>query len=382
MNSPKAQPHPLLSFAFRPFFLLSACYGIWLLLRWTLTLSGNWTWTQPVSMFAWHAYEFQFGYALAVVFGFVLTAAKTWTGQETLSGWKLLCLIALWCLARLAMNLQALPVFVATLCDALAIIICGAWLAKMLMASKNYRNMIFLPILAVFLALQLTQHTAIAELAFAQSQALGFATSWWFAFLISLIGSRVIPFFTSRALNIEIPAQKLWVTVLAQLSLITLFVQALFAQFEPHPVVIGIALCLHSWRLWSWHHRGIWRNPLLWSLWLSYAFLPLALLCLALQMSYSSALHLINLGLIASMIVALSSRVALGHTGRALRTTAAMKLSFGAVIGAAISRGLIAPLAGQYAAEVLALSAALWALALVCYVFTFTSVLCSPSVKK
>ena len=56
-----------------------------------------------LSMFQWHAHEMLYGYAMAVIAGFLLTAAWNWTGQETASGAGLAIIFLLWLLARILM---------------------------------------------------------------------------------------------------------------------------------------------------------------------------------------------------------------------------------------------------------------------------------------
>ena len=91
----------VLAIGFRPFFLGAAAYAVIIVGLWTLVygfrlplpISG-------ISAFQWHAHEMIYGYSLAVIAGFLLTAVRNWTGIPTLHGRALLGLFALWVAAR------------------------------------------------------------------------------------------------------------------------------------------------------------------------------------------------------------------------------------------------------------------------------------------
>ena len=48
----------------------------------------------------WHAHEMLFGFALAAIAGFLLTAVPSWTGQRGAGGLPLVLLSSVWLLAR------------------------------------------------------------------------------------------------------------------------------------------------------------------------------------------------------------------------------------------------------------------------------------------
>jgi len=374
----RSQIPAILQLAFRPFFLLSACYGIWLLTRWSLTLMGVWPWHSDIALFSWHAHEFQFGFAIAVVLGFLLTASQTWTGQPGIKGRPLLTIVALWLIARIGMNLNSGGLWFSLIGDTGLLLISAGVLLRMVVKSKNYKNLVFVPLLTIFLALHLGQLYAMSIENSALSTQLGYATSWWFVLLISLIGSRVIPFFISRATSASIPGEPLAFTLVTQLLILAIFIQTLLNYSLGLEVLLGFSLCAHLYRLYRWHHRQIWANPMLWSLWLSYAFLPLALITLLSGSSYSNALHLINVGFIASMIMAFTCRVSLGHTGREIATSRLILLAFICMIGAAFSRGLLLVWLDTYSQLIMSVAAMLWLIALVSFVINYLPILTGP----
>jgi len=374
----------ILQLAFRPFFLLSAIYAIWLLVRFSLTLTGVWPWKSDIAFFLWHAHEFQFGFVMAVVLGFLLTAAQTWTGQESIKGIKLFALLVLWLTARIGMNLNQYGIIISAIADSLVILISISVLFLMVLKGKNYRNFVFVPILCVFLALHLGQIFAIVNNNFTLSQSINYATSWWFAFLISLISARVIPFFVSKAVQQDISRESIYITLICQVLIFTLGLSKLLEMQlsmaldadtlqNALTVILLLSLALHIYRLYIWHHRKIWQNPMLWSLWLSYSFLPLSLLLLLLDIDYKNTMHLINLGFISAMIMAFTARVSLGHTGRKIQASPIITFAFLAVFAAAINRGLMVIFIPH--PYIMYIAVICWASALLCFLYHYMPIL-------
>ena len=92
-----------------------------------------------------------------------------------------------------------------------------------------------------------------------------------------------------------------------------------------------------------WQTLLTFKEPLLWSLHLSYLFIPLGLALLSLhytglEVTASQALHSFTGGTIGGLILAMISRVSLGHTGRKLQTLAAMRWAFALMIIAGLIR--------------------------------------------
>ena len=77
---------------FRPFYLLASVFAAASVLMWVAQYSGSLhaAWLHGP---AWHGHEMLFGYTLAVVAGFLLTAVRNWTGGETPSGGALSILL-------------------------------------------------------------------------------------------------------------------------------------------------------------------------------------------------------------------------------------------------------------------------------------------------
>jgi uncharacterized protein involved in response to NO len=377
----------LFQLAFRPFFILSAFYAIWLLLRWTLTLSGVWAWQSDIGLFAWHAHEFQFGFAMAVVLGFILTAAQTWTGQPGIKGAPLIVLVSLWLIARIGMNVNN-GALIGLIADSGVLLVSIFWLARMLVRSQNKRNFIFIALFLGFLVLNCYQFYAIFEKNSLLSTRLNFATSWWFVLLISFMSSRVIPFFISKGTDTEINREPLAFTIVCQLMILAIFIVCLIdtsqdLQFTQNVnnvkyTLYGFSLVCHLYRLYLWYTPAIWKNALLWSLWVNYSFLPLAFIALLSFDNYSSAMHLVNVGFIGAMILTFTARVSLGHTGRNIVASPIVVIALTALVIATLVRGFGAELLPAYSAQFTSISAISWIVGLCCFLYYYLPILCKP----
>lgn len=361
--------HPVWAMAFRPFYLLAALWGAAAVLLWAWGFQG----TASLSGLYWHAHEMIWGYAAAVVVGFLLTAAATWTGQTPVRGKLLMALAGCWLLARVTALLPqgALWSGVAgTVFFALALWGLGAAVWR----SRNQRNYLTVAALAVF---ALT-HTAF-HLGVPQQGALT-AGLMVVAGFIGLIGSRVIPFFTAKRLNTAQPAPLAWLNHAALLLPITAGVLMMYAPAHTGTAWAGIACAgVAAVQLWRWHQRGIWREPLLWTLFVGYAFTVAGVAIAAATPYRSAGIHLIAVGGIGLLTLSMMTRTALGHTGRALYPApSGLTAAFWLMTAAALIRVAAAALAGTAYLHSVRLSAALFAAALLLYAWRYLPWLLRP----
>ncbi|WP_395506015.1 NnrS family protein [Ectopseudomonas hydrolytica] len=373
---------PLWRLGFRPFFLAGAMFALLAVALWAAALHGLTRPALSAGLLAWHRHEMPFGFGLAIIAGFLLTAVQNWTGRPGLSGRPLIALFGLWLAARLA---WFVPMPTAVLI-ALQLAFIGLFIAQMarqLIAARQRNNY---PILLVLSLLALCQALTLAGVALGDDnlQRRGaLAALWLIGVLLSLIGGRVIPFFTQRGLGrVEPFAAHPWLDRL--LLVCGMLVAALFASghnLQPHPGLAApfiVLSALHGLRLWRWHLRGIWRVPLLWSLHMAYAWLLLASLGMsAWHLGWlaqpSLANHALAVGAMGGLILAMMARVSLGHTGRALQPPKAMAWAFGLLnLGA-----LIRVSAGS---GWLWLAALCWSLAFALFAWYYAPMLCRARV--
>ena len=330
---------PLLRLAFRPLFLLGSLFALLALGRWLGLLSGQLGWSSSLSPLIWHGHEMLFGLVMAIVVGFLLTAVQNWTGQPGLRGAPLAALVLLWLVGRLSWWL-GLPSAALLLPDLL--FIAGAMLAlgRSVVAVRQWRNLIFVPVLTAF---------AIAHLLMVLSPTLARGASlagvWLTVLLIAIVGGRVIPFFTCRRWNFDKVQESTLELALANLPLAAIALLALFDQLA-HPasrLLLALTALVQLRRCWRWWDKRNWGEPLLWSLHLAYLCLPLALLVMAAGDARQAmlAFHLLAIGTVAGMILAMIARVSLGHTGRNLKAPGLMPIAFALILAAAAARALL-----------------------------------------
>uniref|UniRef100_A4XYB4 NnrS family protein n=1 Tax=Ectopseudomonas mendocina (strain ymp) TaxID=399739 RepID=A4XYB4_ECTM1 len=373
---------PLWRLGFRPFFLAGALFALLAVALWAAALHGLASPAVSGGLLAWHRHEMPFGFGLAIIAGFLLTAVQNWTGRPGLSGRPLIALFGLWLAARLAW-FAPMPLAVLIALQLAFIGLFIAQMARQLIAARQRNNY---PILLVLSLLALCQALTLAGVALGDDnlQRRGaLAALWLIGVLLSLIGGRVIPFFTQRGLGrVEPFAAHPWLDRL--LLVCGMLVAALFASghnLQPHPGLAApfiVLSVLHGLRLWRWHLRGIWRVPRLWSLHMAYAWLLLASLGMsAWHLGWlahpSLASHALAVGAMGGLILAMMARVSLGHTGRALQPPKAMAWAFGLLnLGA-----LIRVSAGS---GWLWLAALCWSLAFALFAWYYAPMLCRARV--
>lgn len=376
---------PLLRLGFRPFFLAGCAFALLAVPLWLLAL-GGWVWQPAGGWLAWHRHELLFGFALAIVAGFLLSAVQTWTGRPGLQGAPLAVLAGLWLAARLAW-LGDLPLVLLAPLELAFPLGVAAVMARTLWAVRQKRNY---PIVAVLLLLTAADAQALYGLAMGsealQKQSV-LTGVWLVAAMMGLIGGRVIPFFTQRGLG-RLEAVQPWAWLDLALLLGSALVALLYAfgpALQPR-LWIGLLFLLlaagHGVRLVRWHDKGLWQVPLLWSLHLAYAWLALACLGMALWHvglldNPSQPLHALTVGAMGGLILGMVARVSLGHTGRSLEPPAGMTLAFILLQLACLCRVLLIelwPLGGLW------LAGLCWSLAFGLFVWRYGPMLCSTRV--
>jgi len=366
MNKVRAWHGPaVLSYGFRPFFLLAAAWAALAMILWIALLTGHAVLPTRFDVISWHAHEFVFGYAGAVISGFLLTAVPNWTGRLPVVGFPLAGLVALWVAGRIAVSCSIyLPPWGAALIDMAHLGVLAAVLAREIAAGRNWKN---LPVLGALLMLVLANglfHFAADQDYSAGENAglrLGIATE---VLLIALIGGRIVPSFTRNWLSARksefLPSQ--WNSV-DKLALAA--TAAALVAFVVHPeglVTSALSLlagCANVLRLARWQGQRTLQEPLLWVLHLGYGFVALGFIAVAAAavswLDYAAALHVWLAGGVGLMTLAVMTRATRGHTGQPLTASPATVLIYVLIVAAVISRlaaaEFSAPLQFLYAAS-------------------------------
>lgn len=327
----------LFALGFRPLFLAGSLFAVLAVPLWIAAFFGHVDLSPAGGWLAWHRHEMVFGFGVAIVAGFLLTAIQAWTGVPALTGTPVLLLAGLWLAGRLLWLFGA-PHWLLIPVDLLFLPLVALAIGRSLWKVRQTRNY---PIVLMLLLLSFCNLLALIGLErsdFALQRHGAVAALWLIAGLMGLIGGRVIPFFTQRGLGLPEPvaAWPLFDNLLMAGSILVALLMLSGVGLVPSPWQAPLYLLLglgHVVRLLRWHHPQLWTVPLLWSLHLSYAWLALALIAMALWHGgwfggFSQATHLLAIGGMAGMILAMISRVSLGHTGRPLQPPAAMSLAF------------------------------------------------------
>ena len=86
----------LFNLGFRPFFLLAGIAAVILVPLWIFAYTGGQIGFDYYTPLYWHSHEMLFGYTVAVIAGFLLTAVRNWTDLPTPGGKALAGLVLLW----------------------------------------------------------------------------------------------------------------------------------------------------------------------------------------------------------------------------------------------------------------------------------------------
>lgn len=273
----------ILTFGFRPFFFGAAVWAVLAMALWVPMLSGHLIVPTAFDPVSWHAHEFLFGYLGAVVARFLLTAVPNWTGRLPIVGWRLGMLAGLWLVGRVAVAVSAgLPDVLVAVADLAFQVVFAALIAREIVAGKNWRNLIVLAMLGVFIIGNAIFHWEAAQ---GYGLRLGLGAG---IMMIAVIGGRVVPSFTrnwlvkrgSKALPVA-PMQSFDKAALVVLALALVLWVALPLGALTGGVALALAGVLHILRLARWAGHRTFAEPLVTVLHAGYAFVPLGALALA-----------------------------------------------------------------------------------------------------
>lgn len=386
INPSPARNSAVFALGFRPFFLLSGISAIVLVLLWLYSYLQTPLTSGYYTALHWHSHEMIFAYSVAVIAGFLLTAARNWTGVQTTHGKALAALALLWLSARVMPFFAAfLPHSLIAVVDLAFLPTLGVMLAVPILRKRQKQHLVFLFVLAALTVANLMIHSEL--LGYTQNTARSgiYSAVYLIVFLIAIMGGRVIPFFTEAA--IPGAATRKWATV-EYCSLGGLLLLILLDLFTAPPLaIISVAVftaLAHGIRLFGWYHRAIWSQPLLWILHLAYAWLVAGLILKTLAtaelVNPMLATHAFTSAGIGSMTLGMMARVTLGHTGRELRPGQATTLAFILISLAGVSRVLLPIISPATYPEFIALSGTLWCAAFAIFVFTYAGFLIRPRV--
>jgi uncharacterized protein involved in response to NO len=333
----------------------------------------------------WHAHEMVFGFIAAAIAGFLLTAVPSWTGQRGFAGAPLILLVTLWLAGRVTIvGASALPVWLVMAVDVAFLPALALLVAPPLLRARN-RNTPLLLVLALLTLCNAWFHWAlIRQNPVSASHALLIAIDL-VLLLVTVIGGRILPAFTASGLRAAgHPVRiRVWPAI-GPAAIVAMACVALGDLLWPDSRVAGLlagaAAVLQGVRLIQWRSAATLGQPIVWVLHLAYAWLPVGLALKSAALLGQSAisafwLHALTIGVLATMILGVMSRAALGHTGRPLVVEPAIALAYGLLLLAALTRvfGLaVTPL--DYV-TVIVVAASFWTAAFAIFLYVYAPIL-------
>ena len=375
----------IFALGFRPFFLLAGWFAILLMAFWVPVFVGGVASDIYYAQIDWHSHEMIFGYTVAVIAGFLLTAVRNWTNTPTPSGLPLAGMGALWLIARILPILVAIfPRWLIAAADLAFLPTFAIGIAVPLLKNNEKQNLIFLPLLAVLWSADLLVHADVLGLAPNLARKGVFLGLDVIILVIVIMGGRVIPFFTERALSVVLKRWRI-VEWLSPVSVILFLVAELF---RPDSVtsasLAALAACANGARLAGWYTPRYWRVPLLWVLHLGYGWIVVGFYLKAGTalglVPPQFTIHAFTVGGIGVLTLGMMARVSLGHTGRPLKVGAAMTSAFVLINLAAVGRGLLPPFFPQFFSQLIVASGAFWIAAFTIFIIVYTPILIQPRV--
>lgn len=319
-----ASRRPILNLGFRPFFAGAAVFSVASMLAWAgMYLFGWLSQVTALPPTLWHAHEMIYGYGMAVIAGFLLTAVRNWTGVQTIAGIPLLLLFLLWLAGRLLLasgNSHLLQA--AALTDALFGMGLVIAILVPIVRVKQWKQLGIVSKVVLLVASNMVFYAGALDLLEDGSRMGLYSGIYLVIALIFVMGRRVIPFFIEQGVGYPVQVRnRSWLDIASLVLFLGFWIADVLQPDTPLVAMLCAALLvLHTLRLLDWYTPGIWRRPLLWVLYLGYGWLSAGFALKAavpvLGISPLPALHAFAYGGIGMITLGMMSRVTLGHTGR------------------------------------------------------------------
>ncbi len=389
LNFSRTSLTALFNYGFRPFFLLAGVQAVVAMAVWLAVLYGmawEMAWLSPSE---WHAHEMIFGFIAAALAGFLLTAVARWTGQRGFAGPPLMVLVAIWLGGRIAMAPGlGVPQWLAAVIDLAFLPSVAIAITPSLIRARNVRNFPLVAILILLFVADLLFHVpnpgawhGVRGPALAVDAIL---------LMVVLVGGRIVPAFTGNALRTSHPDARVapfgWVDRAAIIAAVAVLVVDLATPDGTLAGVVALlAGVLLAWRLLRWRGWLVRDMPIAWVLHVAYAWIPIGLALKGLWLLWqfdigTNWVHALTAGAYATMILAVTTRAALGHTGRPLVAAKPIVIAYLLVTLAAVIRVFAPVVAASMPQVIWTLAGTLWIIAFGLYCAVYAPILSRPRI--
>lgn len=380
---------PIWRLGFRPFFLGASLLAIIAMAVWMAAYVYGVAFDfAGLTTNQWHAHEMLFGYAMAVIAGFLLTAIKNWTGITVLRGLPLFALFSLWLVARL-LPLSGLPVsmIVIAVFDIGFMVLLMLACLRPVVIVKQYKQAGIISKLLLLALSNLVFYLGVAGVLVEGVQWGLYSALYMIIALIMVMLRRVMPMFIKNGIDGEYEAvNRFWLDMSSLVLLLVLWLLDVFTAYEQLTAIIALALAvLHFVRLSGWYSNRIWSKPLVWVLVVAYGFIILGFALKAasvyLGVSVFLSIHALSVGGIGVLTIGMMSRVALGHTGRnVFEPPGIVFWSFACVVAGAVVRVVFPLFNMSLYVYWIGISQVLWMLGFAIFVYVYAPMLLSARV--
>jgi uncharacterized protein involved in response to NO len=369
---------------FRPFYLLGALFAALGIPLWVAVFAGAASLPQGLPPQTWHAHEMVFGFALAIIAGFLFTAVRNWTSQPTPTGAHLAALAGLWMAARIAFVAGAPGL--GLLIELAFLLLVAIALLRPLLRSRNRRNYFVGVLFAVLAAADLLFWAAGQGLAGGVNPDTVVRFGLYLvATLTFVIGGRVIPMFTANGARGVRQFRHARLDEAAIAASVVAFALELSGVSGALLALVAVAAAvLQAIRLAGWGPQGTLDKPILWILHASYGWAAVGFALMAAGalgwVPRTLSVHAFSVGLVGGLIIGMITRTALGHTGRMLVAGRSETAMYAMVQLAALLRVFGPLVAPGHTPRFIELSSVLWAAAFLLYLVVYWPRLTRPRI--
>ncbi|MDH5356431.1 MAG: NnrS family protein, partial [Gammaproteobacteria bacterium] len=343
---------------------------------------------QSISSFQWHAHEMIYGYGVAVIAGFLLTAVNNWTGMKTINSRLLALLFGLWLAVRFSFVFAAEAMWVAALLDSLFGLILIVAVTRPIIVKKQWKQLAVVTKLMLILMFNGAFYLGVFGL-LDNGVFWGIYGGLYLVIgLVLTMGRRVIPFFIENGVDYRVSLfNSLWLDIPGLIFFLGFFVSEVFLRHSLTSAWLALVLfVVNGIRLAGWYTPGIWKKSLLWSIYLSFWFITLGFLLFAasywLALSPYLAIHAFAYGGIGLITIGMMSRVSLGHTGRKVSDPPKIiGYAFGLLLAGAVVRVILPLFDMTNYTSWIGLSQLLWVMAFLLFVVTYAPILIKPRIE-